>query len=124
MREIMLLLLGLTAWAATATGQAAPRGPVASVVLRDVARGPLSVDRSAVPRDSVVRDVGPTYWIEGALMGALVGAVGGLLLGAAVCEDGGGCSTAGILGGALLLTIPGALVGGQFRKGGDENDSP
>jgi len=26
--------------------------------------------------------------------------------------------TGAIIGGGLLLTIPGALIGGQFRKGG------
>lgn len=117
MRETLLLLVGLTVLGSSAFGQAAPPGPAASVLFRDVARGPLSVNWSAAPRDSVARDIRPTYWKEGALVAGLLGAVGGFLLGSAVCEDGGGCNTGAILGGALLLVIPGALIGGQFRKG-------
>jgi len=59
-------------------------------------------------------------------VGGLAGAVGGLVLGSAFCEmegSGKGCLTAAILGGGLLLVLPGALIGGQFRKG-DGNSSP
>lgn len=127
MRETLLVLVSVIAWSSPVAGQVAPRGPVASVVLRDVARGPLLVDWSVAPRDSVVRDIRPTYWKEGLLVGGLVGAVGGLLLGAGFCEmegAGTGCMTAAILGGGVLLLLPGALIGGQFEKGGDGNDSP
>ncbi|HKH82498.1 MAG TPA: hypothetical protein VKA25_02310 [Gemmatimonadales bacterium] len=60
----------------------------------------------------------PTHWKEGALAGALVGAVGGGLLSDAICEESEtSCSTVpGILLGAALLAIPGALIGGQFPK--------
>ena len=118
MRETMLLLVSLTAWPSSTAGQASPRSPVGSVVFRDLPRGPLSVDWSVAPRDSVVPDIRPTYWKEGALVGGLLGFVGGFLLGSAVCESGTACITAGILGGGLLLLIPGALIGGQFEKGG------
>lgn len=124
MREIMLVLVGLAVSASPAAGQAAPRGPAASVLFHDVARGPLSADWSVAPGDSVVRDIRPTYWKEGALVGGLLGFVGGFLLGSAVCESGTSCMTSAIIGGGLLLLIPGALIGGQFRKGGDANDPP
>ncbi|HWN20248.1 MAG TPA: hypothetical protein VNO19_15150 [Gemmatimonadales bacterium] len=124
MRATMLLLLSLTAWSSPVAGQVAPRGPAASVLFRDLPRGPLSVEWPVTPRDSVVRDIKPTYWKEGALVGGLLGFVGGFLLGSAVCESGNACITAAILGGGLLLLIPGALVGGQFEKGGDENAPP
>ena len=114
--KALLLILGLIAGASPAAGQAAAGRPVASVLYSGVNRGPLSFDWCAEPRDSVVRDIRPTYWKEGALVAGLLGAVGGAVLGAAVCESGTGCIIAGSLGGALLLAIPGALVGGQFRK--------
>jgi len=118
MRKTLLLLISLTVCASPAAGQAAPRGPAASVLYSGGVRGPLSIDWSAASRDSVVRDIRPTYWKEGALVAGLLGAVGGFLLGSAVCESGTGCLTGAIIGGGLLLTIPGALIGGQFRKGG------
>ena len=120
----MLLLFSLTVCASPAAGQAAPRGPAPSVLYSNVARGPLLIDWSAEPRDSVVRDIRPTYWKEGALVAGLLGAVGGFLLGSAVCESGTSCMTAAIIGGGLLLTIPGALVGGQFSKRTTETNSP
>jgi len=120
MRVVLLLLIGLTAWTSPAAGQVGPRGAAASVLVRDVAPGPLSAGWPAQARDSVVRDIRPTYWKEGALVGGLAGAVAGLVLSSA-CEM--GCMTAAILGGGLLLVLPGALIGGQFRKG-DRNNSP
>jgi hypothetical protein len=35
-----------------------------------------------------------------------------------------GAAIVGDVGGAVLLAIPGALIGGQFEKGGDRVDSP
>lgn len=85
---------------------------------------------SAAPRDSLMRDIRPTYWKEGAAVGALAGAVGGALVGLAVCglseevgKDCAGTAVIGGIGGAVVLAIPGALIGGQFRKRGDENES-
>ena len=129
MREIMLVLISLTAWDSTpAAGQAQPRGQGAAVLFRDVPRGPLSVDWSVVRSDTLVRDIRPTYWKEGAAVGALVGAVGGALAGWWVCgmseevgKDCGGAAIFSGLGGAVVLAIPGALVGGQFRKGDRNN---
>ena len=128
---MLTLLFSLTVCASPAAAQAAPRGPAASVLYSGVVCGPLSVDCSAERRDSVVRDIQPTYWKEGAAAGGLVGAVGGALLGWAVCgmsdEVGKNCTGTTILGsvgGAVLLAIPGALIGGQFSKGSAENNSP
>ncbi len=125
MREILLLLVSLTVWASPAAGQTSPQGPVASVLFSGAARGPLSVGWSSEPHDSVVRDIRPTYWKEGAAVGGLLGALGGALVGRAVCgmsdEFGKDCTGSTILGGvggAVLLAIPGALIGGQFPKGG------
>jgi hypothetical protein len=65
----------------------------------------------------------PTYWKKGAAIGGVVGALSGLLLGRVLCnvseEPGRGCSRTmliGVVGGGLLLAIPGALIGGQFAK--------
>jgi hypothetical protein len=124
-RETLLLLISLIAWASPAAGQAVSWGPRTSVLLINVARGPLSVDWSAESQDTVTRDIRPTHWKEGALVGALVGAAGGALVGVWACgmsdEIGKDCTGTTILagvGGAVLMAIPGALVGGQFPKGG------
>ena len=131
MRETLLLFIGLAIWASPAAGQTSRPAPVASIVFSGSARGPLSVAWSSEPRDSVVRDIRPTYWKEGALVGGLLGAVGGALLGGGFCrmsDDVGKDCTAstvvGAVGGAVLLAIPGALIGGQVSKGGAGNDSP
>jgi hypothetical protein len=70
----------------------------------------------------------PTYWKEGPLIGGVLGAVGGALLGHGVCELSeesrknctGSLFPGGVLG-AALLAIPGALIGGQFPKEKEEN---
>jgi hypothetical protein len=79
--------------------------------------------RSAESRDTTARFIRPTHWKKGAAIGGLVGAFSGLLLGRTVCglseEQAGGCTgtvVAMALGGALLMAIPGALIGGQFHK--------
>jgi hypothetical protein len=94
------------------------------VVFSNAAPGPLSTLRLIQPADSIERDIRPTYWKEGALVGGLIGLAGGALLGVVVCaqsdEVGNSCTgsaAAGALGGALILAIPGALIGGQMHKG-------
>jgi hypothetical protein len=120
---MLLVVLGLTLHPAAGEAQARPPSASASVFFSAAARGPLHPTGLAEPGDSV-RNIQPTYWKEGALVGGGVGAVGGLLLGLAVCglsEDPNssctGTTIAAGLGGALLLAIPGALIGGQFHKG-------
>ena len=65
----------------------------------------------------------PTYWQEGALIGGLLGALGGALLGNGLCSDsetlGQRCTGATLGGGALgavILGVPAALIGGAFLK--------
>jgi hypothetical protein len=65
----------------------------------------------------------PTYWKEGAVIGGILGGALGVLAGGGLCgqseEPNKHCAGSMILGGmvgALLLGIPGALVGGLFPK--------
>jgi peptidoglycan/LPS O-acetylase OafA/YrhL len=126
---MLLVVLGMTLTPAAGVAQARPPHAAASVFFSAAARGPLDPAGLGEPGDSV-RNIRPTYWKEGALVGGGVGAVGGLLLGLAVCglsEDPNssctGTTIAGALGGALLLAIPGALIGGQFDKGQSASSS-
>ena len=120
---LLLALLG-TPTLAPAQGAATPlRGPAASAVFAPRVSGPLH-NRSLISPDTARTGIGPTHWMEGALVGGLAGAVGGGLLGAAVCgqsdEVGKSCTGTTLLGaliGAGLVAIPGALIGGQFPKG-------
>jgi hypothetical protein len=59
--------------------------------------------RSAESRDTAARFIWPTYWKKGAAIGGAEVQLYRHLLVSAV-------------GGALLLAIPGALIGGQFHK--------
>lgn len=129
-RQTLLLLLSVTLSPSPATGQAPPRGPVASILFSAAAPGPLRLAQAGERKDSV-RDIRPTHWKEGALVGGLLGAVGGALVGRVVCgmsdefnKNCTGSTVVGAVGGAVLLAIPGALIGGQFRKGGAGNKSP
>jgi uncharacterized membrane protein YeaQ/YmgE (transglycosylase-associated protein family) len=79
----------------------------------------------------VVRQIRPTHWKEGGLVGALaVGAFGGWL-GNEICrtsdDTGSGCTGAvlgGALGGGVLGFLIGALIGGQFPKHPSEPVEP
>ena len=80
---------------------------------------------AAEPRDSLPRQSRPTYWKEGMLIAGIAGAAGGAFLGYGLCDQSedpsvscGMMAVLGGLGGALLLAIPGALIGGQFEKNG------
>ena len=120
----LLLLLGLATSSSALAGQSALRGPTASV-LTSTTPGPLRAVVFGEPGDSVDRDIRPTHWKEGALVGGLIGATGGALLGAAICRNsevadkscGGTPVVSGLIVG-LVLAIPGALIGGQIPKGG------
>ena len=125
MRGSLLVVVSLLAWSSRAVAQAAVTGPVPSVVFSTPAPGPLRIAGLIVPADSVERDIRPTYWKEGALVGGLVGATAGALLGAALCRnsegtgrDCAGRTVSGALISGLVLTIPGALIGGQMHKDG------
>jgi hypothetical protein len=82
--------------------------PLAQVALRDTT-------------DSIPRQIQPTHWKEGALIGGLaLGATFALLApGFCALGDGsscGGAAVAGFLGGAVIGGLIGALIGGQFPK--------
>lgn len=68
-----------------------------------------------------VRVIPRTYWVEAGLVGAAVLGILGYEIGGLYCE--GGCTGSRIsgivVGGSLGFTV-GALVGGQFPKGGVE----
>jgi hypothetical protein len=79
--------------------------------------------RIGEPPDTVVRQIKPTHWKEGGLVGALVVGVLGAWFGSEICkvaEDGdSGCAgliVGGALGGAGTGFLIGALIGGQFPK--------
>ena len=122
-RTSVLLLIAVMAWSSPVAGQAAMRGPVPSV-LTSAARGQLRNTNLRQAGDTVQRDIRPTYWKEGALIGGLIGIAGGAVVGLVACsysdEVGKSCigsAALGALGGALVLAVPGALIGGQMHKG-------
>jgi hypothetical protein len=64
-----------------------------------------------------------TYWREGALVGGGLGALGGAVVGYDLCKNDDDpdnhclpLSLGGALVGAIILGIPGALIGGAFSK--------
>lgn len=120
-----LLFLALIACSSPAAAQVRIGPPLPSALLSSDTPGPLRTAGLAVPPDSIDRDIRPTYWKEGALVGGLVGAAGGAVLGAAICrnseEFGKRCTGTAVASGlisGLVLAIPGALIGGQIHKGG------
>jgi hypothetical protein len=113
-RATFLLLLATLVGTDSTSAQTRISGPAPSLLF-DTAHWQVS--------DSVKAQIKPTYWKEGMLIGGIAGAAGGGFLGYAFCQDSedpdANCalsSVLGALGGALLLAIPGALIGGQFPK--------
>ncbi len=109
------------AGASEARAQTPPSPPAGSALFDPGVRGPLAPHGLGETADTLHRDIGPTYWQEGALIGAGVGALGGLLVGQFICEqsESRSCGTArvtAVLVSAALLALPGALIGGQFSK--------
>ena len=121
MRFTVLVLLGLLFWAGSASAQIRIVGPTASVLL--IPPKPLGSMSGEEARDTVQHQIRPTYWKEGALIGGVVGAIGGAFVGHGLCETSeefeknctGSLFLGGLLG-AVLLAGPGALIGGQFPK--------
>src|SRR5215210_9098294 len=114
MQMRLFLLIAFLIWPRMALAQARITGPARSIgsVTPTV---PTQLAQLA-ELDSVAEQ---THWKEGAIVGGLVGAIAGGVLAYAVCEQSetSRCSTvAGIMLGAALLAIPGALSGGQFTK--------
>jgi len=120
-----MLLVLLTSFFCTvrSPAQTSIPGPAASVLFNPPSRSPLGSLPWEARQATVQAQIQQTYWKEGALVGGVIGAVGGAWLGHGLCEDseelGKNCTGSLLLGGlfgAVLLAIPGALVGGQFPK--------
>jgi hypothetical protein len=114
---------------ATATAQRvplawAPLSNLSSSPLYDLPLGgPLTPGSLlAEQADSVARQIQPTHWKEGGLVGALAVGAFGAWLGSEICRNsdtGSGCTgvaLGGALGGGVLGFLIGALIGGQFPK--------
>jgi hypothetical protein len=122
---ITILFVLLSSLFVTAAGfaQTSISGPAASVLFNSGGRAGVGSILSEPLQDTVQAQIRPTYWKEGALVGGVIGALGGALLGHGLCETSEefqkNCTGSLILGGVLgaaLLAIPGALIGGQFAK--------
>jgi hypothetical protein len=114
----ILLLLTLTSTAGAQDSPSRMIGPQPSQVRGAVLRGPL---QEAFSVDSVRRQIRPTHWKEGALVGGIVTGLGLALLIDGLCssDSGGNCGSAvtgGLLGGGVVGGVVGALIGGQFPK--------
>ena len=117
-RLSFLLLITITTAADAQYGTAELSGPGPSQLWGEGARAPL---QQSVTLDSVPRQISPTYWKEGALVGGVVTGLGLAVWVDAWCrgDDCGGPVTGGFVLGAVLGGLTGALVGGQFPKDED-----
>jgi hypothetical protein len=123
MRVAALLFLLLLLTPRSAEAQELHASPSARLLMEAAAKGPLQPLVLADTTDSIPRQVRPTHWKEGALIGGLALGAAVALLSAVVCSAGAeaetDCSGAPIAGfaiGVLPGAIAGALVGGQFPK--------
>jgi hypothetical protein len=116
-RLSFVLLMTLTTAAGAQHPPIAIAGPRPSEVFGIGSRGPL---RQSFAPDSVRREIRPTHWKEGALIGGVVTGLGLVLWVNALCSDSGtDCGDAvplALLGGGLVGGVVGALIGGQFPK--------
>jgi hypothetical protein len=125
MRALLLAVAYLSLGPSVGASQVRPFGPAPSPLFVATPTTAFRTTFAAERGDSARMEIQPTYWKKGAAIGGVVGAFSGLLLAHAVCglseESGHGCPTSGTLlmgmvGGGLLLALPGALIGGQFAK--------
>lgn len=89
-------------------------------------RTPRPLDPSSLAStasDTTVRQIKPTHWKEGGLVGALVLGGLGVWLGNEICQNSDdttasctGAVIGGGLGGGILGFLIGALIGGQIPK--------
>jgi hypothetical protein len=117
----LLFLITLTTAAGAQNPSRPLAGPSPSQLRSVVARGPL---QQPFAPDSVRRQIRPTHWKEGALIGGLASGLGLAFLFDGLCrglsdnvDDCGGTLTAGFVTGGVLGGLLGALIGGQFPKG-------
>jgi hypothetical protein len=122
MRIFLFCLAAVSFDAAIAAAQA-PLSPAPSVLFSAGAGGQLGAHHRWAAADTVRRRIRPTYWREGALVGGAVGALGGLLIARFICEQSEdwsrgctGTTLAAVVATAVLLAVPGGLVGGQFSR--------
>lgn len=120
LRATLLGLLVSLVCSASGSAQTSLSGPATSVLfdtehLDDAFTIALDPDTT--------KHIRPTYWKEGALIGGIVGAIPGALLGHDLCETddnpNNNCFVStllGAFGGAILMGLPGALIGGAFPK--------
>ena len=123
MRALLMVLACLGVDPTPGVSQTRVLGPAPSALFAAAPGVAVRMARSGELRDTTARFIRPTYWKKGAAIGGAVGALSGILLGHTICglsDDPGlsctGTVLAGAIGGALLLAIPGALIGGQFHK--------
>jgi hypothetical protein len=123
MRALLLAVVYLSLGPSVGASQDRPFGPVPSPLFVATSKTAFRTTLSAERGDSGRLEIRPTYWKKGAAIGSVAGALSGLLLGHTLCglseEPGHGCSGTllmSVVGGGLLLALPGALIGGQFAK--------
>jgi hypothetical protein len=114
-----VLLVSLNTAAGAQLAPTGIAGPGPSGLLGAAPRGPL---RQSLALDSVWRDIQPTHWKEGTLIGGVGVGLGMAILASGFCRssDGGGnCGdtfTAGLVAGGVLGALVGMFIGGQFPK--------
>jgi uncharacterized protein YcfJ len=121
--RLALLVLALMAAAVPAAAQAVNRG------LRGPGRSQLFAVRPSSPTrftpDTTPRNIQPTHWKQGLLVGGAIGAAGFGALGYGLCHElsesqtsclGTALGTAAV--GAVIGGVTGALIGGAVRKQG------
>jgi hypothetical protein len=121
----LLLLLISPPGAVAQRSSSSITGPVATLTVAT----PLTLGLDAewalgrpLALDSIPREIRPTHWKEGALIGGLSLGLGLAFLADGLCRssDSGGCggaTTGGFVLGGVIGGLIGALVGGQFPKG-------
>jgi hypothetical protein len=119
-RLSFVLLMTLTTGAGAQHGPIGIAGPRPSEVRGVVARGPL---RQSLALDSVRREIRPTHWKKGALIGGVVTGVGLAVLMNGLCSQDSNCEGSpvpgALLAGGAVGALVGALIGGQFPRAED-----
>jgi hypothetical protein len=116
--SILVLFLTFPPAAGSQTPSSVIDGPRPTALLAARATGPL---RQPFSVDSLPREVHPTHWKEGALVGGAAGGIAFAILMNALCRsnvggDCGGYAIGGFLVGGFIGGFAGMLIGGQFPK--------